>query len=115
MLTFDKSVRLRKRIEFTTLAKSCKKLVLSNFIILRADTELSYPRLGITVSRKVGNSVCRNRLKRLVREFFRSNKELFHPADYNVIARSGAVNNGYAVLSQELANGIRRIGQQNNH
>ena len=41
-------------------------------------------RLGITVSRKVGNAVRRNRIKRLVREFFRLNKSLF-PAGYDVV------------------------------
>ncbi len=115
MLTFDKSVRLRKRADYTTLAKNCKKLVLANFIILKAETEFSFSRLGVTVSRKVGNSVCRNRIKRLIREFFRSNKDLFTPADYNIIARSGAVNLVYIALCQELANGLCRIGQQNNH
>jgi ribonuclease P protein component len=41
-------------------------------------------RLGITVTKKVGNAVKRNRIKRLVREFFRRNKALF-PADCDVV------------------------------
>jgi ribonuclease P protein component len=49
-------------------------------------------RLGITASRKVGNSVCRNRFKRRVREWFRERRGELDPAvDLVVIARrSGA-------------------------
>ena len=41
-------------------------------------------RLGITVTKKTGNAVRRNRIKRLIREFFRLNKALF-PAEHDVI------------------------------
>jgi ribonuclease P protein component len=49
------------------------------------------PRLGITVSRKVGNAVTRNRLKRVIREWFRVSRGGLSPAgDLVVIARKGA-------------------------
>jgi len=115
MQTFNKSARLRKRVEFTSLSAKGRKWYLPAFIIVKADSEFSWPRIGITASRKVGNSVTRNRIKRLVREFFRNNRDLFLPADYNIIARSGAVNLEFAAVCQELANGLCRIGQQNNH
>jgi len=115
MPTFDKSWRLRKRIEFSSVAARGRKFHLPDFIIIKASSDLSIPRIGITVSRKVGNSVHRNRIKRLIREFFRNNRELFLSADYNIIARSGAVNLGFNDVCQELANGLCRIGQQNSH
>lgn len=110
MPTFDKSGRLRKRIEFINVAALGKKLYLHDFIIVKAASGLSLPRIGITVSRKVGNSVVRNRIKRLLREFFRNNRYLFLSADYNIIARSSAVKLGYDEICQELANGLYRIG-----
>lgn len=115
MPTFNKSGRLRKRVEFTSVSERGSRLLLKYFIIIKAESVLSWPRIGITVSKKVGNSVHRNRIKRLVREFFRNNKDCFPPADFNIIARSAAVNLGYAAVSQELANGLSRIGQQNSH
>lgn len=41
-------------------------------------------RLGITVTKKTGNAVKRNRIKRLIREYFRLNKELF-PEKHDVV------------------------------
>ncbi|NTV47493.1 MAG: ribonuclease P protein component, partial [Chlorobiales bacterium] len=92
MPKFDKSVRLRKRAEFTNLSVTGSKFSLPDFIIIKAVSERPCARLGVTVSRKVGNAVSRNRVKRLVREFFRNNRELFPPADYNIIARYTSKN-----------------------
>ena len=47
-------------------------------------------RIGITISKKVGNAVERNRIKRIIREYFRHNKEnISGPKDINIIARKG--------------------------
>ena len=58
---------------------------------------LPTPRLGLVVSKKVGRSPQRNRVKRLVREWFRvSRHRLDDPWDLVVIARSGAPDLGSA-------------------
>ena len=60
-------------------------------------------RLGITVTRKVGNAVERNRVKRLVREVFRRHKDAF-PAhgEIVVVARTGAPGLAYDVVEREV-------------
>ncbi len=52
-----------------------------------------YSRLGITVPKRVGKAVRRNRIKRLVREFFRRNRHtLAESWDINIIAKNNASN-----------------------
>jgi ribonuclease P protein component len=62
------------------------------FVVLVATRgDAGEPRLGITASRKVGGSVARNRVKRRIREWFRSQREsLARTVDVLVIVRRAA-------------------------
>ena len=60
-------------------------------------------RLGISVSKKVGNSVVRHHLTRLLRESYRLHEEMFHSGwDIVVIVRVSAKNEGYHKLKSSL-------------
>lgn len=100
---FPKSLRLLKREEFQRTWKNGRKRHTQHFLVVispRDDTSL---RLGITASRKTGNAVVRNRIKRLVREYFRNHRSLFHSgADISVIAKQSAARLDYASTCSEL-------------
>lgn len=67
-------------------------------------------RVGITISKKVGNAVTRNRIKRLVREFVRQNEFVPPACDVVVIAkRSAAGVSGYAELALDLSRARSRL------
>jgi ribonuclease P protein component len=90
--SFKKDERLLKRAEFIYLTKSGKRICNQYFIAnYKEKLEKSQTRLGITVTKKVGGAVIRNRIKRLVREYFRNNKEkIKRSLDINIIAKKSA-------------------------
>ncbi len=100
---FPKSARLRKRSEFLRLSRTGKKSQTSHFVVLRKSNDKGESRLGLTVSTKVGNAVTRNRIKRLVREFFRRHSgELPSAQDIVIIARKGAGELSLEEAAREL-------------
>ena len=107
-----KSERIRHRTDFLRISKSAIKIKSRNFILLAEERPDNLTRVGITVSKKVGNAVARNRVKRLVREFYRLHKCLFLPSEIVFIARAGADRLDYSELCQELVNAVHKIGKQ---
>ena len=108
---FPKKERLLNRTDFVRFKNGCRKVHTEHFIILCGESGGSCSRVGLTVSRKTGNSVARNRVKRLLREFYRLNKEQFSLADYNLIAKPGAAEMMLADIVCELTKGLRRLGK----
>ena len=88
-------MRLRKRSEFDAVHRGGRKVVGRWFVFLFLDRDAGPTRLGLTVGRRVGGAVRRNRVKRLVREVFRRRREEFPPGDLVVIARKNAVEATY--------------------
>jgi ribonuclease P protein component len=108
--TFPKSVRLRKRADFLKLFGVPDKFVIKGFLVVWNANELAYPRLGITVSKKVGCAVIRNRVKRFVREVYRHHRSLLPPVDINIIARREAALMDFSSAQRELEKALRHIG-----
>ena len=105
---FPKQVRLCRHEEFKAMWKMGRKLYTPHFIFLVAKTDQP-ARLGITVSRKVGNAVVRNRVKRQIREAFRSLRSQMPMVDISVVARSTAADLSLKEMMDELVCHFRRI------
>lgn len=99
---FRRDDRIRRRFEYLRVQQNNQKVHTEHFILLvRANRERK--RLGITVTKHVSNAVGRNRVKRLLREVFRTNQHLFpEMSDVVVIARSGADKLNYAIVHREI-------------
>lgn len=69
--TFPKTKRLRKTSEFQLVFERRRSVADARLILYFRPNDLGHPRLGLSVSRKVGNAVIRNRWKRIIREVFR--------------------------------------------
>ena len=88
---FPKGARLRRRMEFLRVQRVGRKHNLGHFVLIAAPGESTTGRLGVTVSARVGNAVTRNRVKRLVREVFRTRCPYRGSGnDVVVIAKPGA-------------------------
>jgi ribonuclease P protein component len=101
--SFSKNERILKRKDFVNLNRLGKRQHTPHFTIIFNRNWLGTTRLGIAVSKKTGNSVKRNRVKRLVREFFRLHKAHF-PRGYDllIIARKGATDLDTRRIREEL-------------
>ena len=92
---FERADRLLSSKDFRRIGRSGKRLATAQFVVLVAasetPSETKLCRLGVTVSRRVGNAVVRNRIKRGVREWFRENRDsLMDSVDLVVIAQKEA-------------------------
>jgi ribonuclease P protein component len=103
-----KAVRVRKRADFVRLERSGYRRAGTRFVVLAHPQRSGVSRLGITASRRVGGAVVRNRVKRLVREFFRRHQHAIAPAlDVVVIARPTAATATYADVERELGRALK--------
>jgi ribonuclease P protein component len=88
---FPKKYRILKRYEFLEFYASGKAVHSPGFILVYKNGLSGGYRIGITVSRKVGNAVVRNRIKRRIREYYRLHRMVVpNPWDFHVIAKKPA-------------------------
>ncbi len=102
--TFGKDVRIRRRRDFLTIQAKGWKTHSRNFVVVSMAHSPACPsRFGFSVSRRVGNAVVRNRVKRRLREFCRLHRSRFDAGrDFVVIAKPGAATLSYAEIVEEL-------------
>jgi ribonuclease P protein component len=132
-LGFPARLRLKQRREFLRVQRGGRKHHLRHFIVFVARRTRPSPqsqaggtaadspntdeasreplptRLGITVTRKVGNAVVRNRIKRLVREVFRQHRErLPSGLDLVFVAKQQAAGAEFAAVLDDFETLVRR-------
>ena len=99
---FPKAMRVRRRREYLASSRTGQRRHTAHFTVVcvpRAGTT----RLGITVTRKIGGAVERNRVKRRVREVFRRDpRHLLPDHDVIVIAKQSAADVPFADVRREL-------------
>jgi len=113
--SFSAEDRIRRRAEFLSLQRRGIRAQSVHFVVYAMrDEQPGRTRLGITVSRRVGGAVVRNRIKRRVRECFRRILRATVPVGTAmiVIARSGAGAIDSATMLDELRSATLAIGQK---
>ncbi len=104
---FGRADRLRKSAEFRRVTSAGSRRAGRHVILLqlRREGPVDGPaRLGVTVSRKVGGAVARNRVKRRLRAWFRTHRGDFaQGTDFVVIARTGSSDIPYTTIGDEVS------------
>lgn len=109
---FRKEHRLTRRAQYLALRQAGRRVDTPLFFATFAQGAGPDARLGITVTRKVGGAVVRNRIKRRVREYFRLNRHrLDVPHDINVIAKKRAAGAESREIDRNLARLFAQIGR----
>ncbi len=97
------SESLKKNIDFQNVYENGKSYADKYLVMYVLENNKGINRLGISASRKVGNSVVRHRFARLVRESYRLHENIFNSGlDIVVVARKSAASAGYAEIEKAL-------------
>ena len=97
------SESLKKNHQFQFVYKNGRSYANKYLVMYVKENGLGKNRIGISVSKKVGNSVVRHRVKRLVLESYRLHENVFNSGlDMVVIARPGAASVGYEEIESAL-------------
>lgn len=97
------SESLKKNSDFRTVYKNGKSYANKYLVMYVLENNLEINRLGLSVSKKIGNSIVRHRVTRLLRESYRLHENIFNSGlDIVVVARNNAASASYAEIESAL-------------
>lgn len=107
---FPGTLRVKTRAEFKKLQAGARKHYSAHFLTIMNPSSRELSRIGITVTTKVDKRATqRNRIKRVVREFFRLNyRQLVGTFDIIVIARQNACDCSSEAIREELFDVLKK-------
>jgi ribonuclease P protein component len=106
-----KNERIKKNSQFRFIYSRGKSYSNDKLVLYMFRNKKNVNRIGLSVSKKIGNSVVRNRIKRLIRESYRLNKDTCKKGfDIIFIARIGSKNAKYKDIEKSVINLIKKGG-----
>lgn len=94
---------VKKETEFNNIIATAPKLGNKYFFVFSVTNNLNHSRFGITVGKKLGNAVIRNKYKRKIKSIIDENKFMFQKSvDYIIIVRKACIGTSYIELKENL-------------
>ena len=112
-----KRFRVKKEKDFSAIFKEGKSFANRKFVIYRLENNEQHFRVGLSVSKKLGNAVTRNQIKRRIRHILIEHKDqLVENVDFVVIARKGVEILDYAEMEKNILHVLKlsKIYQEGN-
>lgn len=112
-----KSFRVKREKDFKAIFKDGTSFANRKFVVYQLENQQNHFRVGLSVSKKLGNAVTRNRIKRRIRHILQSVKgSLVEHVDFVVIARKGVETLEYAEMEKNLLHVLKlsKIYQEGN-
>jgi ribonuclease P protein component len=107
--TMKKELRVKKNKEFQEVFQKGRSFANRQFIVyVLKKTDQPFFRIGLSVSKKIGNAVTRNQIKRYIRQAFLELKEQIHSGnDYIIIARKPAADMDFHEVKKSLTHVLK--------
>ena len=112
-----KSFRVKREKDFKAIFKDGASFANRKFVVYQLENQQNHFRVGLSVSKKLGNAVTRNEIKRRIRHILQSVKgSLVEHVDFVVIARKGVETLEYAEMEKNLLHVLKlsKIYQEGN-
>ena len=98
----SRRLRLRKRKDYLRLQRLGRRGSSTSCTVILRTVQPGNERIGLTVSKKVGNAVVRNRIKRRLRHILRLRPENYRAHEINVIAHPQATDASFSALEKDV-------------
>ena len=112
-----KSFRVKREKDFKAIFKDGTSFANRKFVVYQLENQQNHFRVGLSVSKKLGNAVTRNQIKRRIRHILLNVRgHLADDVDFVVIARKGAESLDYAEMEKNLLHVLKlsKIYQEGN-
>ena len=103
-------MRLRNRVDFHRVYRYGKSVANHQFVLYQCrNKDISYFRVGISCSKKIGNAVVRNRIRRLIKEIVRHHQtDIVQQIDLIFMVRKSVLHMSYQQLEKSIVHVLRK-------